>query len=56
MGILKTAGSLSFAFLGGGRTVLLLTVWGTDVQVVGSHRGGGIFPAPHWEDGSGECP
>lgn len=43
MGILKTAGSLSLPFLRDGRTVLL-TVWGTDVQVVGSHQGGGIFP------------
>lgn len=43
MGILKTAGRLSLPFLWDGRTVLL-TIWGTDVQVVGSHRGGSIFP------------
>lgn len=44
MDILKTAKRLSLPFLWNGRTVLL-TVWGTDVQVVGSCRERGIFPS-----------
>ena len=44
MDILKTARRLSLPFLWNRRTVLL-TVWGTDVQVVGSCRERGIFPS-----------